>query len=659
MAGAERGTHLQHVPALDGLRGIAVAAVVAFHVGWLRGGWLGVDLFFVLSGYLISRLLFVEHAARGRIDLRHFWSRRARRLLPALLCVIAVVAIAERVRGRLTGPTGGRWDVVGALTYTSNWVRLRGGAGYWSQFGPPSLLEHFWSLAIEEQFYLAWPLIMLGLTRLRRSTATLVLLIATIAGAAWALVLFNRTLDASRVYMGTDSRAVALLAGATIASLAEWRSHWLRAFTWLAPAGLVTLLFAMATMRGTKLFTYRGGLLGCTLAATVLVAGVAAGGGWLGRLLAMKPLRWLGNRSYGIYLWHWPILVGIGVAGHSQKPAARIVLGVVASLLVAEASYRFVEMPIRRRGLTLFRWRPTTPLLGLGLTAAAIVAIALPVLAPKRVIAAALPPSTTAPSTVASTTTSTTAASVVSSASTTTSTTAAPTTTTSGVTRPVGRAARVLVLGDSVGLFLGERMIVDQAALGVEAHNASIAGCPPSYAPLKRRSGADSVPLVFDPGCAEWVNGYPALVADIHPDVSYVVFGASLLDQNEIAPGVWSRPCEAAFDGWYRDTLTKMSAELSADGGSVVLVSQAYYRSEVSDRTGDNDRQIDCENRVAAAVAKESAGKILIADLGRWACPTNACLPERDGIKLRPDGTHFKDDAAALANNWLLQQTFG
>ncbi len=656
MSGGEQGTHLQHVPALDGLRGLAVAAVVAFHVGVLKGGWLGVDLFFVLSGYLISRLLFVEYTVKGRIDLRRFWGRRARRLLPALLCVIVAVAIAERVRGRLLGPAGGRWDIVGALTYTSNWLRLRGGAGYWSRFGPPSLLEHFWSLAIEEQFYVVWPLAMLGIVRLRRGVSTLVLLAFTIVTGGWSLLLFHRTLDASRVYMGTDSRAVALLAGATIASLAEWRRSWLRAFRALAPVGLVGLLVAMARMQGTRLVTYRGGLLACTLATTVLIAGVATVRSPFARHLSTQPLRWLGSRSYGIYLWHWPILVGFGVAGHAHKPPLRIVVGVLVSLAVAELSYRVVEMPIRRQGLAAFRWRPTLPVLGASMTGVAIAIIALPIAQPRRLVVAATTAtsSTLAPTSTLPTTTTTISTSTTSS---TTTTVVATTTTVGFIARPSDHPARVLIVGDSVGWNLAEQLVKDQQTLSLVALNGAIAGCPPSYAPLKRRLDEESVPLVFNQECVDAVIAYPTLAADFKPDVTFMIFGASLLDENEIAPGVWSRPCEAGFDDWYRSTLVKMSDALSSQGGRVVLVSQAYYRGEASAQAPTNDKQIDCENAVAGSVAQSSGGQILLADLGTWACPTTACLRDRDGIELRPDGTHFKGNAATLANNWLLAQT--
>ena len=693
-----RETHLPHLPALDGLRGVAVAAVVAFHTGHLTGGWLGVDVFFVLSGYLITRLLLVEHERHGSIDLKRFWARRARRLVPALICVILVVAVAERSRGRLAGPTGAKWDILGALTYTSNWLRLRAGAGYWSRFGPPSLLEHFWSLAIEEQFYVVWPLVMIGLTRLRRSITTLLLAAATVAGALWSMVLFARTTDPSRVYMGTDTRAYALLVGATVASLGEWRPNWLRTMRWAAPVTAIVLAIAFTRLDGTKLITYRGGLLGCTMAAAVTLVGASSTSGPLALVLSAPPLRWLGARSYGIYLWHWPVLVAVGVAGRSHAPVLRIAVGVAASLAIAEASYRLIEMPIRRRGLAAMRWRPALPAIGVAMSMAAAGLVLTP-LTPKpdtsTRVRTASPRPTTAPVTTAATAATVTAAAIsatittsgtdtttalaatggdggspvttpTTTADSSTATSAAPATAgrspqtvPSGlrplISRPVGRPMRVVVVGDSVGWNLGEQMIADHRTDNLGVLNLSIPGCPPSFAPLKRRRSAGSVPLVFDRECADQVNAYHDAVETFRPDVSFVVFGASLVEQNEIAPDVWSSPCEALFNDWYRTTTRRIAESLRSAGGEVVLVGQAYYRSEVNDRTPLIDDQIDCENRIARELA-QSDRITFYADLGLWACPTRACRNERDGIELRPDGTHFKGRAAQLVNNWLFQQ---
>ena len=688
---------LAHLPALDGLRGVAVAVVVAFHANWLKGGYLGVDVFFVLSGFLITRLLLDEHTRRGRIDLKRFWTRRARRLLPALLLVVAVAAVAERARGRIDGPAGGRIDVIGALTYTTNWLRLRSGAGYWANFGGPSLLDHTWSLAIEEQFYVVWPLIVVVLLKAvkRRGTRVLVLGALTVAAGTWSIVAFNRSLDASRVYMGTDTRAVALLAGATVAALYAWRtvrSTFVNQA--LAVAATAFLASSFVTLSGTALRTYRGGLLACSIAAAVLIGATAmARTPRLARPLTTRPLRYLGERSYGIYLWHWPIMVGFGVAKAPLSPSWKRLVAIALTLAAAEVSYRLVEHPIRTKGLLAFgpRWRPL-----LGATAAttlAIGAVALPesvnassvaITLPTVATTAPRPSSTTAgPTTTAGSTGATlsaagngTTADTVSAASTTstatTTTLAAATTTTAAATTaadqsigvlppvepPVGRPPRILYVGDSVAWFLGIQAEKDQATFGMRVTNGAEPACPMSHAPIKRRRSEGAVPLQFEDRCWNAVNGYRNLVARVKPDAVVIAFGASLFDENEIAPGTWAAPCSAAFDGWFQDEIRRVTDDLGSTGARVYWTTQAYYRAEVDDHTPKLDDQSDCQNARAAEVAAASNGALGILRLGEWTCPTRDCLDAREGIELRADGTHYKDDAATLANIYLISQIF-
>lgn len=302
------------VPALDGLRGCAVAAVVAFHVHWLRGGWLGVDLFFVLSGYLITRLLVAEAGRTGQIDLRAFWARRARRLIPAVLVLMVVAAWLEwhrHTRARV-------WDTIGALTYTSNWVQLATTAGYWDRFAPPRVLDHLWSLAIEEQFYLLWPLVVALLLRRRPSRLVMAVALATMTtgAAGYSLWLFRHGAAPSRIYVGTDSRIVTILAGAMLATLPTVR--WPRAVAYVAGAAAAgTLVFMMATLRGTATFVYSGGLVLAAASAALLIAAVVASG--RRTVLSCTPLVWLGHRSYGIYLWHWPLAIMFGVADRPRS----------------------------------------------------------------------------------------------------------------------------------------------------------------------------------------------------------------------------------------------------------------------------------------------------------------------------------------------------
>lgn len=654
------GSHtLLYLPALDGLRGAAVAVVIAFHAHWLTGGYLGVDLFFVLSGFLITRLLLNEYSTSGRIDLIGFWRRRARRLLPAMLIVTCFAAVAERWRDTLDGPAGGRRDVVGALTYTSNWLRLDSGAGYWRQFGDPAVLDHMWSLAIEEQFYVVWPVLAFGLFRCIRSdiARVLVLGLASCGLGLWALRLFSTTSDASRVYMGTDTRAVALLLGATVAATAHrrsWQSN--TALRVAALPALVALAIMTVRMRGDALITYQGGLLAFSLAGAVVVAAAALGRPpAVFRVFTTRPLRWLGSRSYGIYLWHWPIMVGLHVADMPDSSWWRRVAAIGASFAIAEVSYRFIEQPLRKNGLNAFRQPLRTLAVGVGAVAFALVAVFAPPVYTSATEAVPLP-SVTPTSSVAPPSTEPVAPPA--SSTPTTDSTVALASPFPVQPLPDDRPPRVMFVGDSVGWNLALQADDEHERLGIEVINAAINGCPLTHTPLRRRSDSSTVPLVFPEECNDAVNNYGNTVADAQPDVVIVVFGASFLDENEIAPGQWHAPCSAPFDSWFQDQIRKSADALSSTGATVYWVTPGYYRGEVDDRTSTWDDQVDCLNARARDVVERSNGAMGVIELGEWACPTRDCLTERDGFELRPDGTHFADQGASLANIWMLSQVF-
>jgi peptidoglycan/LPS O-acetylase OafA/YrhL len=353
------------MPGVDGLRALAVAAVVTYHVGaaWLPGGFLGVDVFLVISGYLITSLLLAERRATGGIDLVRFWIRRARRLLPALFAMIAVVLTVMVIVhpgevARLRGAT------LASLGYVANWFFVFADQPYFDQFGRPSLFLHLWSLAVEEQFYLLWPPIMAAGIVLLGRRRLLVGVLAGIAGAtvlAW--VLFEPFTDPSRIYYGTDTRAVGLLAGVALAFV--WPASRLRPLAERRPrivlevTGLVALAvlgLALATLGELDAALYQGGFLWVALATAVVIGVAAHPSSWLGKVLAFAPLVWLGLRSYGIYLWHWPIIMlmrpneDVPLDG---APLAAIQIGL--TVLAAALSYTFVETPIRRGGLRALR----------------------------------------------------------------------------------------------------------------------------------------------------------------------------------------------------------------------------------------------------------------------------------------------------------------
>ena len=342
--------HIAYRPGLDGLRAIAVASVFLYHsrIDWLPGGFLGVDLFFVLSGYLITSLLLVEWETRNRIDLRRFWLRRARRLLPALvLVVLASLALAAIFARQDLART--RSDVLGSLFYYANWHQIIANHSYFNLMGNPSLLQHTWSLAVEEQFYIVWPLLLVPCLVLVGRKRMPMIVIAGIAASAALMWILYKPVDPSRVYYGTDSRAFLLLMGILLALVWPWIERLRRAVPLLELLGIAALVGTVLLFLQMHEFDptlYQGGDLAAAFCFVVLIAAVAHPRTGIGPALGIAPLRWVGERSYGMYLWHWPIIVL--VAGVNSRPSPGIVVGEAALVVTAAAlSFRFVEEPIR------------------------------------------------------------------------------------------------------------------------------------------------------------------------------------------------------------------------------------------------------------------------------------------------------------------------
>jgi peptidoglycan/LPS O-acetylase OafA/YrhL len=356
------------MPGLDGLRALAVFAVIAYHLGlgWAPAGLLGVGVFFTLSGYLITDLLLGQWDVTGRLALGNFWLRRARRLLPALfvmlVVVIAWVALLDRSQ------LGSLWSAVGAAgLYVSNWWDSLQHVSYFARFGPPSPLGHLWSLAIEEQFYLLWPwLLWLGLryVRERRSAVTghsrlasVTLAAAGISAVAMAL-LYHPGTDPTRVYEGTDTRAFGLLFGAALAMV--WPSRRLtakaspvarRLLDGIGTAGLVVIALLVWLTTQYSPFLYRGGVVLLSVATMMTLSALVHPSTRLGHALGREPLRWLGVRSYAIYLWMFPVITLTTPTTQSGVNPLRAILQVGAIVGLAALSWRFVEKPIRQGAL--------------------------------------------------------------------------------------------------------------------------------------------------------------------------------------------------------------------------------------------------------------------------------------------------------------------
>jgi len=371
----------RYMPGLDGLRALAVLAVIAYHLGlsWAPGGLLGVGVFFTLSGYLITDLLLAQWNA-GNLRLGDFWLRRARRLLPGLFLMMIVVTVWVSVTDR-SELTDLRGQVLSASIYVNNWWQISQHVSYFARFGPPSPLNHLWSLAVEEQFYLFWPwLLLLGIhfvperrrpIRIRPRLAGVTLVLA-LASAIEMAVLFHPTFDPSRVYDGTDTRAFGLLIGAALAMV--WPSQSLTTrvtararhiLDGLGVVGLVTIALLIWRTNQYSAFPYRGGMVLLSVATALVLAALTHPATRLGVALGWGPLRWIGVRSYGIYLWQVPVIVLTTPSPNPGVQPLRAVLQVAATVVLAALSWKYVEEPIRQGALGRLRaqaktvgWRP-------------------------------------------------------------------------------------------------------------------------------------------------------------------------------------------------------------------------------------------------------------------------------------------------------------
>ena len=369
------GKKRRYITGLDGIRAIAVIMVLAYHLklALFKSGFLGVTVFFVLSGYLITGILISEVEEEGTIDLKNFWLRRIRRLVPAVMSMAVVIIFVSAVVNRIIFTKGCK-DFLASVLGFNNWWQIFNKVSYFEAAGVPSPFTHCWSLAIETQFYLIYPLILLGIYKLVKSRgegrakrgllfAGVTLLLALIS-VILMIVLFDPQKDASRVYYGTDTRAFSLLFGALLAILWEYRMVPRRLSASvnmvLGSVSFAVLLVMTIAINGSSNFWYRGGQFFGTILTVLMVYAVLGRKTWLSRFLSNPVLKWIGDRSYSIYLWHYPIILLIS---KGLKASWWITLiEIVLSVALAELSYRFIETPIRHgiigEYLNILRSRP-------------------------------------------------------------------------------------------------------------------------------------------------------------------------------------------------------------------------------------------------------------------------------------------------------------
>jgi len=364
-----------YLPGLDGLRAIAVAAVVAYHLGYLPGGFVGVELFFVLSGWLITTLLLRDTPGSWPA-LATWWRRRLTRLTPAVAVVVAATLVVFGASNAVAV------DGVATLTWWQNWRLVLEGTSYWS--GTASPLRHAWSLAIEEQFYLVWPAVLVGVTWVsgrsglgRRTCIGACALVGASASFAWAAWAAASVGDLSRIYFGTDTRVGALLLGCAVAAAgpAAGRAVASRRSTLAACAAAVVLVVACVVLDPSQRITYSGALLACAIASVLLIL-AAASPGPVQRALSVPVLRWVGQRSYGLYLWSWPVQLLVEREWPDGPRGVRSVVVVVVAVALAAASHRLVEQPLRRPTGTWAEPRQRRRIAWLAGGAALVVAVA-------------------------------------------------------------------------------------------------------------------------------------------------------------------------------------------------------------------------------------------------------------------------------------------
>jgi peptidoglycan/LPS O-acetylase OafA/YrhL len=596
-------TSIRHVPALDGLRGCALLGVLFFHAnGALPGGYLGVDLFFVLSGFLITSLLLAEHRDTGRIALSSFWVRRARRLFPALLSLMPAIALYARFVATPADLAGLRGDALATLAYVANWRTILSHKSYWQLFAAPSPLEHTWSLSIEEQFYVVWPLLVVLLTRQRSGGgAARRVCIASIVLAAMSvamtLALFNPA-ESSRVYLGTDTRAAGILAGAALATFVRpsttLSAPMIRSLDVLGIVAMIGLAVAWWKLPGDSPFLYHGGLWLTEAAAMVLIVCATLGpASVVARCLAWRPLTLLGTISYGVYLWHWPVNVWLTAERLHVRGLPLQALHFALTFVIAGVSYRYLEKPILSRGLPFGRPLYIVP-----------AAIALAVLFIVRGTYAreerpALP-ATLIPRDVVDLAT------------------VAP--------------YRVLMVGDSTANSLG------WALRGVQRPGAQI-----------ELRGQDGCTMLADAcGGATWAQ----TTKEVAPKATLLVLGGAFMHGITVN-GEWQKSCRPGWDAKFEETVARRLADLKSDGVHVWAVTVPYALGVWE--TPAFHAEVDCIN-TSIRRAAESVQGVQLLELAEHMCPAGNCALESHGQTIRPDGVHYSIDGALAVSQWILDE---
>jgi peptidoglycan/LPS O-acetylase OafA/YrhL len=636
-----RPSGFAYKPALDGLRAVAVVSVVAFHFGasWASGGFLGVDMFFVLSGYLITSLLVVEWDRTSTVHFVAFWARRARRLLPAVFLVLIAILIWAAFEAHTDQLGTIRSDSIWTLLYGANWRFIASGQSYFEMFRDPSPLRHTWSLAIEEQFYLVWPLvtfICLLAARGRRwilaTTCVLGIVTSAVLMARW-----YQSADPSRSYYGTDTRAGQLLLGALLALvLLAWSPRARAARAGLQAAGVLAAAFcvwAFVDVQDNESWLYHGGFLLFAAAVAIVVAAVVQSWSPLHAVLSLRPVRWVGVISYGLYLWHWPVTIAVteGRPFFGEHLSGWTLAAVRVGLTVGAAtlSYYCIEVPIRDgvwlRGRAA---RVLAPVAGIA-TAVVIVVATAGATAPAKFLVAQ-------PNSVQSNTAPT------------------PTTPLPMSETQLG-VARMLLLGDSVAYTLGDALQTEAGTHGVAFSAATRPGCGMTTAIPLRDDGSQ---IPWGPDCAKSTAQYESdAVRSTSPHV--VVWLSTWETSDMIANGATVHFGTRAGDDMLLAELEAARTRVGVNGARLVLVTvpPPADTSETTPLRADEGARRLHLTGVFRQFAALHPGDVAVVDLASIVCPSKgvSCPAAVDGVVLRPsDGNHFEGDGPA----WVARRLY-
>jgi peptidoglycan/LPS O-acetylase OafA/YrhL len=619
------------MPALDGIRAVSILGIMFNHGGfaWAAGGIISVNVFFVLSGFLITLLLMKEWTRSGTIRLRAFWARRARRLLPALFVLlggIGLYALYFAPSGTQSSLFG---DGLSTLFYFGNWHSIITDQSYFVQVSASSPLLHTWTLAIEEQFYIVWPLIVLGVLKLWRSPRILLIMavVGVLASALEMALLFHPGADPSRLYYGTDTRAQDILVGAATGILLTGRGaatgHRARAgFSWLAVVAAAVFVAEWWRINSSASVPFRGGFLVADLMVALVICGVTlAPLGIPARVLSIRPLTFVGRISYGLYLWHWPIFLVLTHARTGLGIYSLFALRIAVTFVVATLSWYLVETPVRQ--MTFGSWRSWAW---------------VPVGAVAVVVVLAV---------------------------TTVNTEAVPTARSTAVQReafyafsfPKSNRLNVLFVGDSLSLYVGYGMAPYAAHYGITIGGRAVSGCGLATAQPYNLHGNPTNSLA---PCTDWPMWWQDDINQLHPKVVVLIVGWwEAMDR--FYQGRWQHLGQPNYDAYETAQFEKAVSILSSGGAHVALMTSPYYDTgeQLDGQPWDEDSpaRVNVLNSIITSVASQHPGVVSVVPLNRYLDPHGHFAWTIDGKVMRlGDGVHTTPAAGPYLAPKILPQ---